>query len=80
MVFCGHQQMCPGWSQINKFEQVSSDHHQMSVAGWRVLVSRSEAQEMDTLPYDLSHDSFKVTYLTPPVDRQIHICVNITFS
>ena len=42
---------------MNKFEQVFSDDHQMSVVGGRFpgLMSR-----VGTLPYDLSHDGCDV--------------------
>ena len=47
-------------SEINKFEQVSSDRHQMSLAEGMSpgLMSRGEE---GTLPCDLSHDAFDVT-------------------
>ena len=49
---------------MNKFEQVSSDHHQMSQAGGRLpgLISRGY-----WLPCDLSHDAFDV--ICPPPEQ-----------
>ena len=49
---------------MNKFEQVSNVDHQMSVA--RGVGARSDVG--GTLPCDLSHDAFDVTY---PPNRQI---------
>ena len=54
-------------SQMNKFEQVYSDYHQMSLAGSPGLMSKGKrvayltfAGGGDTLPHDLSHDAFDV--------------------
>ena len=44
--------------QVNKFEKVSNVDHQMSVA--RGVGARSDVG--GTLPCDLSHDAFDVTY------------------
>ena len=44
----------------NKFEHVSSDHHQMSLVG--KSTSLMSGKEGSTLPCDLSHDAFDVTY------------------
>ena len=50
---------------MNKFEQVSSVDHQMSVA--REVGDRSDVG--GTLSCDLSHDAFDVTYpLLPPAE------------
>ena len=48
--------LCP---QVNNFEQVSSDDHQMSVAGREY--PRSLVRGC-TIPCDLSHDACDVTY------------------
>ena len=74
---------------LNKFEQVSSDHHQMPLArrGPPGLKSRGgyltwpvpggyptrPVGRGGTLPYDLSQDAFDVTY-PPTVDRQTYTC------
>ena len=55
--------------QMNKFEHVFSNHHQMSllgIAGGRSLglMSGRGAPYCPTKPSDLSHDAFNVTY--PP--------------
>ena len=50
-------------SQVKKFEQVSSDDHQMSVAGGNGVGSRSDWAG-GTLPCDLSHDAPQ----PPPTD------------
>ena len=52
--------------QENKFEQVSSDQHEMSlgVGG----VNRSPGLMCVGVP---SHDAFNVTYALPAVDRQM---------
>ena len=52
---------------MNKFEQVSSNHHQMSLlgaAGSRSLglMSGGGGEGECALPSDLSHDAFNVTY------------------
>ena len=47
--------VCP---QMNKFEQVSSDDHQMSVAGGVSQVPGPE--QWGTLPCDLFHDACDV--------------------
>ena len=55
--------------QVNKFEQVSHDNHQMSVARGRGLGPRSDVGG-DPLS-DLSHDACDVpTPFSPPVNRQ----------
>ena len=59
---------------MNKFEQVSSDDHQMSVAGGRYTGPMSGGG--GTLPCDLSHDAFDLTYPREQADA----CENITFS
>ena len=57
--------------QVNQFEQVSSDDHQMSDAeGGRYSGPISRGVKGATLPCDLSHDSFHVTYLPPPLCGQ----------
>ena len=65
--------------QVNKFEkQVSSDHHQMSLAGEGGVAEEEEGWGWSsglmsggrgvTLPCDISHDAFDVT--SPlPMDR-----------
>ena len=58
---------------MNKFEQVSSDDHQMSVAGGRYTGLMSGGG--GTLPCDLSHDAFDHTYPREQTDA----CENITF-
>ena len=55
-----------GIQPMNKFEQLSSDDHQMSVAGGGV----------GYLPSDPSHDPCDI-YLSPY--EQIDACENITF-
>ena len=60
---------------LNKFENVSSDHHQMSL-GWGSpgLMCRGIphlACPGDTLPCDLSDDAFDVTY--PLVNSQTNV-------
>ena len=52
--------------QMNKFEQISSDHHQMSLVGKGLQVSCPGTGEGDTLPGNLSYDAFDVTYPLPP--------------
>ena len=76
-----------GGLQVNKFEQVSSDDHQMSVAGvgplqwWAPDVNsrgypRSDVQgEGGTLLCDLLHDACDVT----APNRMTDTCENITF-
>ena len=44
--------------QMNKLEQVSSDHHQMSLAGVVLGLMLGGG----TLPCDLFHDAFDVIY------------------
>ena len=67
----------PGGPQMNKFEQVSSDHHQMSLAGvpmsdgwpyptWHFL--------RGTPPCDLSHDALDVI---SPTCKQTDACEHI---
>ena len=57
--------------QMNKFEQISSDHHQMSLVGIGLQVSCPGTGEGDTLPCNLSYDAFDVTYPpSPQNDRQ----------
>ena len=66
--FSGHHQMSRFGPQMNKFQQVSSDHHQMSLARGRspgLMLRR-------TLTCDLSHDAFGVSYPSP-MDRQIPV-------
>ena len=58
--------------QMNKFEQVSSDHHQMSLLGDKSPGVNGGVP----LPCDLSHDAFDVTYPYEQTDA----CENITFS
>ena len=59
-----------GGLQVNKFEQVCSDQHQISLA----------RGGEGALPCGLSHEAFNVTFRpTPlPVDRQTHAYENIT--
>ena len=57
---------------MNKFEQVSSDHHQMSLLGDKSPGVNGGVP----LPCDLSHDAFDVTYPYEQTDA----CENITFS
>ena len=56
---------------MNKFEQVSSAHHQMSLVGVSrsdgqggTLTDLSQGKGRGALPYDLAHDTFDVTYPT----------------
>ena len=72
---------------LNKFQQVSSDDHQLPLAG----LSRSDVQGWSagiphltwpcggTLSCDLSHDTFDVNY---PLHlyEQTNACANITFT
>ena len=56
-------------SQMNKFEQVSSDDNHMSQAGYaqsRRVCLEGRVCWRDTLPCDLSHDACDVTYPPPP--------------
>ena len=60
--------VAPRGTQVNKFEQVSSDHRQISVAVTGAPRSDVFVGEVptwpfpgDNLPYDLSHDAFDVT-------------------
>ena len=72
--FGGHHKVSAlvgGGSQMNKFEQVSSVDHQMSVAGKGRQVPRSDVKGKD-VPY-ISH----VMYLT--THGQSDACENITF-
>ena len=59
-----------GDPKVKKFEQISSDHHQMSVAGgvgcWGEGI----------LPCDLSHGTFD--YI-PHLCEHTHVCENCTF-
>ena len=71
--------------QVHKFEQVSSDDHQMSVAGvgmakgrgWvcpeggGVGVEVGMSREGYPLPCDLSHDAYDVTYPLTRTDTQL---------
>ena len=58
----------PGDPQMNKFDQVSSDHHQMSLAGGSLgLISPYLTIWGGSLPSDLSHDAFDVN---PPPNEQ----------
>ena len=50
--------VCP---QMNKFEQVSSDDHQMSVAGW---YPRSQGQKSG-VPYHVTYSMMRVMYIPP---------------
>ena len=59
----GRRWVCP---EVNKFEQVYSDDHQMSVAGEGE--STQVPYKRGTLPRDLSNDAFDVT--PPPVNIQ----------
>ena len=54
-------------SQVNKFEQVSNNDHQMSVAGGGARSPGMMSRWWGTLPCDLSHDACDVL---PPVNRQ----------
>ena len=57
-----------GGPQVNKFEQVSSDNHQMSV---------SEGEGVGTLPYNLIRDAHEIP--TPELnDRYLRLRVVIT--
>ena len=69
--------------QVNKFEQVSSDDHQMSVVrvgrGWVCPAEGGWGRgggegEGRTPPCGLSHDACDVTYV-PPVDRMMERCL-----
>ena len=55
--------------RMNKFEQVSSDDHQMSLAEGVLYLTFPRG----TLPRDLSHDAFDI-----PLDGQTDPCGNIT--
>ena len=46
---------------MNKFEKVSSDHHQMSVGRGVVTQVPCLGGERSTLPCDLFHGAFDVT-------------------
>ena len=66
--------------QVNKFEQVSSDDHQMSLAGGNGLEGWWVCPGVGVgypLPCDLSHDVCDVIF---PVSGQTHAYENITFS
>ena len=52
--------------QMNKLEQVSSDHHQMSLTG--VVPGLMSRGGGGTLPCDLFHDAFDVIYPLPWTD------------
>ena len=66
-----HQMLLPGGTQINKFEQISSDH-QISLRGGG---GRSDAKEgVFTLPCDLSHDA-----LMFPAWEETDTCEKIPF-
>ena len=58
-----------------KFQQVSSDHHQMvprsDVKGERGMSPGLMSGERGTLPCELSHDAFDVSY--PHVNRQMPV-------
>ena len=67
--------------EMNKFEQVSSDHNQMSLAEGR----SSGLMSMEGKGYlacHLSHDKFDVTYYPPCRQNEwrTDACKNITFS
>ena len=76
--FCDdHQMSFLGDPQMITFEQVSIDHHQMSLAGGSPgLMSRWGGTLSDlsggTLPCGLTHDVFDVTY---PPNRQMQMPV-----
>ena len=57
--------------QVNKFEQISSDGHQMSVAGGRAI---SDFQD-GTLPCELPHDACDVP---PPPQTEWQVPVKTT--
>ena len=67
----------------NKFEQVSSDHHQMSLAGRSPQVSSPEwgtpPDLLGEVPYHVTYPMIHLMLPTPPPDRQTHTCENITF-
>ena len=65
---------------MNKFEQVSSDEHQMSLTGARVESLRSDAQGVEILysevQFIMGNDHMGTLNET---DRQTDITENITF-
>ena len=62
-----------GGPQVNKFEQVSSDDHQMSLAGGgRVCRGGST-------PYYVTYPMMHVMSSTPWTEWQTNACENITF-
>ena len=72
-----------GGPQVNKFEQVSSDHHQMSVAGGIGYLGLMSEGEVLRYPGPISRGvgvPYHVTSPTTWVPRgQTHACGNITF-
>ena len=68
-----------GWvgPQVNKFEKISSDDHQMSVAGEGVGL------QVEGVPYHVSYPMMHVMYLplslSPWTEWPTDICENITF-
>ena len=64
--------------QVNKFREVSSDDHTMSVAGGRVSLLTGGGLP---LACDLSHDACEDATLTnpPPLSEQTHACESNTF-
>ena len=69
--------------QINKFEQVSSDHHKTSLVGGSPGLMLGGGTHLtfpgdgwSAKPCDLYHDEFNVTYPPPPMTDT---CENITF-
>ena len=67
---------------MNMFEKVSSDHHKMSLAGGRgspgLMSRRGEYSTLPfpgggggTLPCNLSHNVFDITYPKRMTDRQM---------
>ena len=64
---------------VNKFEQVSSDYHQMSLArGW--VCPGVGISPGVPLPCNLSYDACDVTYPYLPTEWQTDTCENITFQ
>ena len=70
-----HQMLLPGAvPYLNKFEQLSGGHHQISLAG----NPRSDVGEGKRyLPFDLPHDALDFTYPFPC--GHTDACENITF-
>ena len=65
--------------QVNKFEQVSSDDHQMSVAGEDGGRSPRMMWGGVTLPCDLPHDAYDVP-TTPSLNGMTDACEDIIFQ